>query len=56
MKNNTRKEKKNDPRKENMKEMSLNELEEVSGGGAVNMMAKRKATKKIIKWICSWFD
>ena len=37
--------------KSNMKEMKLNEMEMVTGGGAVHMTAKKKLFKKVSKWI-----
>ena len=52
MKNNTNELKK----AMNKRELSMDELEQVCGGGAVHHAAKRKALGKLIDWIWSWFE
>ena len=42
--------------KTDTKEMNMNELEQVSGGGACSRASKRKGIKKLIDWIFSWFE
>lgn len=37
-------------------ELNKKEMEQVSGGGAVHMCAKKKLTDKICDWIWSWFN
>ncbi|MBR6316087.1 MAG: hypothetical protein IKR58_03695 [Lachnospiraceae bacterium] len=52
---------KNNTNELNMKEMtrrelSMDELEQVCGGGAVHTAAKKKLFGKIFDWIWSWFE
>ena len=42
--------------KNNMKTLTLEEMEQVAAGGAVHNSARRKIREKIVNWICSWFD
>ena len=47
---------KTDTKEMNMKEINMNELEQVVGGGACHRAAKRKGLKKLVDWIFSWFE
>ena len=39
-----------------MKTMTLEEMNKAAGGGAVHNSARRKIREKIVNWICSWFN
>ena len=40
----------------NKRELSMDELEQVCGGGAVHSAARKKLFKKIVDWVWSWFE
>ena len=47
---------KNNTNEMNRYELSMDELEQVVGGGAVHSAAKKKAFGKLFDWIWSWFN
>ncbi len=47
---------KTDTKEMNMKEINMNELEQVVGGGACSTAAKKKAIRKIIDLIFKLFE
>lgn len=39
-----------------VKALTVEEMNNAAGGGAVHNAARKKITDKIVKWIASWFE